>query len=238
MNREAGDTNILAPFTAPSWSAIEGCKLYTCMATTWLLAPICVPCNVDTIQDYERGVRMRLGKRMHDGVLSGGMHLNYPYCDTLLKIDIRERTLDIPAQSIITKEGLPIVVDGVVYFKVLMADRDCYSTSGILLIYDMGRLYLYQSSVRHPIKQDVKKVEVAHLPRRGQALSPFIAHGSIDEHRDQLLRLTAVGPEAWHVRQVVVRGCPPHHRMSATHHNDVPNPIPWQLVGENRLCAR
>jgi len=73
------------------------------------------------IKDYERGVLLRHGRQVHAGTIAGGMHYLIPNVDKVLKIDIREKILDIPRQDVVTKEGLSINVDGVVRYKVFDA---------------------------------------------------------------------------------------------------------------------
>ena len=52
------------------------------------------------------------------------MHLILPMgVDEILKLDIREQIIDIPAQSIITAEGMSIRVDGVVYYRINAAEK-------------------------------------------------------------------------------------------------------------------
>lgn len=46
-----------------------------------------------------------------------------PSIDRLLRIDARETIIDIPAQSVVTREGTNLFVDGVVYFKVFDANK-------------------------------------------------------------------------------------------------------------------
>lgn len=66
---------------------------------------------------------MRLGKKTHPGTLSGGLHVLVPCVDSLLQIDTRETLLDVPQQNAVTREGLSLKVDAVVYYKVFDASR-------------------------------------------------------------------------------------------------------------------
>jgi regulator of protease activity HflC (stomatin/prohibitin superfamily) len=86
-----------------------------------LLTLPCFCTNCMVIQDYERGVKLRHGRQIHAGTIAGGMHYLIPNVDKVLKIDVREKALDIPKQTVVTKEGLGITVDGVVRYKVFDA---------------------------------------------------------------------------------------------------------------------
>lgn len=110
-------------FTPPTFDTTEQCVICFGRSLLCVLCPICCPCAVETIYDYERGVMLRVGKQLHEGTLSGGLHIVIPCVDTLLKIDTRERLLDIPKQCVVTREGLSLRVDAVVYYKVFDATR-------------------------------------------------------------------------------------------------------------------
>jgi len=77
---------------------------------------IILPQAVKITREYERGVIFRLGRFV--GVRGPGLFLIIPLIETMVKIDLRIITLDIPAQEVITKDNIPITVDAVLYFKV------------------------------------------------------------------------------------------------------------------------
>lgn len=59
----------------------------------------------------------RLGK--FNKTLNGGFHLIFPVLDQVRsKMTVREELIDIPRQSVITKDNVNIAVDGIVYIKV------------------------------------------------------------------------------------------------------------------------
>jgi len=99
------------------YSCAESC----CSCISRMLFPCCCCGNIVQLMEYERGVLLRYGKKSHKGVLKGGMHFLLPYVETMMKISIQEERLDIRKQSVITKEGFSLVVDGMVYFKVVDA---------------------------------------------------------------------------------------------------------------------
>jgi regulator of protease activity HflC (stomatin/prohibitin superfamily) len=53
-----------------------------------------------------------------------------PLIQKVKQVDIREKLIDIPAQEVITKDNGTVVVDGVVYYKIVDAEK------AILNIYD------------------------------------------------------------------------------------------------------
>lgn len=85
-----------------------------------------------TLNQFDRGVKLRVGKKLHPGTLKGGMHCLLPCgVDELLSIDTREKIMDIPRQNVVTKEGLALKVDAVVYYKVFNASRALLSIQDV-----------------------------------------------------------------------------------------------------------
>ncbi|MEM4390368.1 MAG: SPFH domain-containing protein [Candidatus Diapherotrites archaeon] len=68
------------------------------------------------LMDYERAVIFRFGKL--NRVSGPGWALIFPPIESFRKVDLRVKTIDIPAQNVVTKDGIEIAVDGVVYLKV------------------------------------------------------------------------------------------------------------------------
>ena len=61
------------------------------------------------------------------GVLTPGLNFINPiFCSIAFKIDIREEVLDLPQQSIITKDNATVIVDAVVFYKVMDPYKACY----------------------------------------------------------------------------------------------------------------
>ena len=73
------------------------------------------------IKQYQRAVKFRLGKYV--GTLQPGLRWIIPFIDQITKIDIRVITTDIPAQEVITKDNVPMKVNGVVFFKVVNSEK-------------------------------------------------------------------------------------------------------------------
>src|SRR5437868_10335988 len=70
----------------------------------------------------------RLGK--FSGTLNAGFHLLVPFMDTVrYKHSLKEIAIDVPEQFCITKDNVQVAVDGILYFKVLNAERASYGIS-------------------------------------------------------------------------------------------------------------
>jgi len=72
--------------------------------------------GIRIVNQWETGVRFRLGK-LKD-TLQPGLRIIIPIIDSVRKVDMRIVTIDIPGQQVITKDNVPVKINGVVYFKV------------------------------------------------------------------------------------------------------------------------
>ena len=77
--------------------------------------------GIRVIDQYDRGVKFRFGKFI--GVLEPGFRWIIPIVERIEIVDIRVITADVPSQEVMTQDNVPIKVNGVVFFKVLMADQ-------------------------------------------------------------------------------------------------------------------
>ena len=72
---------------------------------------------VQIVKEYERVVIFRLGRL--SGVKGPGLFFIIPVIDTVVKVDLRVVTIDVPKQVVITKDNVTVAVDAVVYYKVI-----------------------------------------------------------------------------------------------------------------------
>lgn len=76
--------------------------------------------SIVIVNQYERGIVLTLGTYSY--TLGPGLKLVFPILQRVIKVDIRINTIDIPQQSIITKDNVSVGVNGVVYFQVVKAE--------------------------------------------------------------------------------------------------------------------
>jgi len=77
--------------------------------------------GLKVVKQYQRAVKFRLGKYV--GTLKPGLRWIVPIIDKITKVDIRVIATDIPAQEVITKDNVPMKVNGVVFFKVVNSEK-------------------------------------------------------------------------------------------------------------------
>ena len=88
----------------------------------------------------------RLGR--FSGVLEAGMHILIPFMDVVrYRHLLKEQAMDIPEQVCITKDNVQVAVDGVLYLRVLDAERASYGISN----YNFAITQLAQTTLRSEI---------------------------------------------------------------------------------------
>lgn len=88
-----------------------------CLPVVFIGVIVLIPIVVRVIYQYEKGIMFRLGK--FAGTREPGVTIVIPILEELRKVDMRILTLDIPKQSVMTKDNVPVSVNGVLYFKVV-----------------------------------------------------------------------------------------------------------------------
>jgi regulator of protease activity HflC (stomatin/prohibitin superfamily) len=84
-----------------------------------IIAIIVLLSAIRIINQWESGVRFRLGR--YRDTLQPGLRFIIPILDSVRRLDMRIITIDIPRQQVITKDNVPVAINGVVYFKVVDA---------------------------------------------------------------------------------------------------------------------
>lgn len=75
--------------------------------------------SIRIIQQYQTAIVFTLGR--YTRTLNPGFNLIVPLIEWTTTVDMRVLTRDIPKQQVITKDNVPVTINGVVYFKVLAA---------------------------------------------------------------------------------------------------------------------
>jgi regulator of protease activity HflC (stomatin/prohibitin superfamily) len=81
-----------------------------------LVADIIISSGIQLAAQWERGVVFRLGQ--FHGMKGPGLFFIVPLIDQVKLVDTRIRAMDIPAQQMITKDNVPVKINGVIFFKV------------------------------------------------------------------------------------------------------------------------
>ncbi|GEM_PF-73922 len=68
------------------------------------------------LKEYERAIVFTLGKAT--SVRGPGWTVIFPPLQSITRVDTRTRVLDVPPQSVVTNDGVEVVIDAVIYMKV------------------------------------------------------------------------------------------------------------------------
>jgi regulator of protease activity HflC (stomatin/prohibitin superfamily) len=81
-----------------------------------ILTGILIASSVRIAAEWERGLVFRLGK--YHNQRGPGLFAVVPFVDSVKKVDTRIRTLEIPHRQAITKDNVPLRIDGVIFMRV------------------------------------------------------------------------------------------------------------------------
>ena len=81
---------------------------------------------VYTLRPFERGIREKLGK--YEGFVMPGLGFQIPFVHITRIRDIREHTMDIHPQPVITKDNVEIQVDGIMWVRPTMDEESIKRT--------------------------------------------------------------------------------------------------------------
>jgi regulator of protease activity HflC (stomatin/prohibitin superfamily) len=68
------------------------------------------------VAQYEKGMVMRLGK--YRSTVESGLTFLVPVIEDLIKVDMRERVINVEPQKVITKDNVSVTVDAVIYYRI------------------------------------------------------------------------------------------------------------------------
>ncbi len=77
--------------------------------------------SIRQINEYQRGVKFRLGRYI--GVMAPGWRLVIPIIESMQRVDIRVKAVDVPDQEAITKDNISTQINAVIYYKVNEASK-------------------------------------------------------------------------------------------------------------------
>ncbi len=77
--------------------------------------------SIRQINEYQRGVKFQLGR--YKTTLVPGWRLVIPIFQTMTKVDIRVKAVDVPDQEAITKDNISARINAVLYYKVVDAKK-------------------------------------------------------------------------------------------------------------------
>lgn len=72
--------------------------------------------SIRQVNQYQRGVKFQLGKFVK--MVDPGWRLVFPIIQSMIKVDIRTKAVDVPYQEAITKDNVSTKINAVIYYRV------------------------------------------------------------------------------------------------------------------------
>jgi regulator of protease activity HflC (stomatin/prohibitin superfamily) len=152
------------------------------VVTLAVIAGVLAAASIRVLREYERAVVFRLGRLL--GQKGPGLVLLIPAIDRMVRVDLRTVVLDIPPQSVITRDNVPAKVNAVVYFRVVDATRSTISVERFL----KATSQIAQTTLRSVLG----KAELDTLLAEREKLNEAIQQ-TVDEHTEPWgIKVTAV----------------------------------------------
>ncbi|MBU1119263.1 slipin family protein [Patescibacteria group bacterium] len=77
--------------------------------------------SIRQINQYQRGVKFTLGK--YSKTAEPGWRLVIPIFQSMRRIDMRTKAVDVPLQESVTKDNISVKINAVIYYKVISAEK-------------------------------------------------------------------------------------------------------------------
>lgn len=166
---------------------------------------------INILREYERGVVFFLGR--YQKVKGPGMIIIIPPIQQMVRVDLRTRVLDVPAQDVISRDNVSVKVNAVVYYRVMEPENaiiqvEQYQAATSQLAQTTLRSVLGQHdldemlSERDKLNSDIQQILDKHTDAWGIKVSNVeIKHVDLDE---SMIRAIARQAEAERWRRAKV----------------------------------
>ncbi len=81
------------------------------------IALIALARSARVVAQFEKGLIMRLGR--YRATADSGLTFLVPVIEDMVKVDMRERVINVEPQKVITKDNVLVTVDAVIYYRII-----------------------------------------------------------------------------------------------------------------------
>lgn len=89
-------------------------------SVVWVVAALRIA-SIRQVNQYERGVRFTFGR--FAGIAEPGWRLVIPVIQSMRKVDMRTKAVEVPHQDAITKDNVSCKINAVIYYRIVDAGR-------------------------------------------------------------------------------------------------------------------
>src|ERR1700740_2408499 len=82
-----------------------------------LITLVALARSARVVAQYEKGLVMRLGR--YRATADSGLTFLVPMIEDMVKVDMRERVINVEPQKVITKDNVSVTVDAVIYYRII-----------------------------------------------------------------------------------------------------------------------
>lgn len=97
------------------------------------------------VNEYERGIRFTMGR--YSSIANPGWRVVIPVFQSMTKVDLRLKALDVPAQDAITKDNISAKINAVIYYKIADPAKAVIQVQNV----NYAVLQLAQTSMRNVV---------------------------------------------------------------------------------------
>src|SRR5215470_3769239 len=81
------------------------------------IALVALARSARVVAQYEKGLVLRLGR--YRSAADSGLTFLVPVIEDMVKVDMRERVINVEPQKVITKDNVSVTVDAVIYYRII-----------------------------------------------------------------------------------------------------------------------
>ncbi|MFC1721918.1 slipin family protein [Patescibacteria group bacterium] len=129
--------------------------------------------TIRQITQYQRGVKFTLGK--YTGTLSPGWRIIIPIFQSMKKVDMRVKAVDVPYQESMTRDNIPVKINAVIYYKVVSSEKAVLEVENFF--------YAVSQLAQTTMRNVVGEVDLDELLSQRQTISEKIK-GIVDKATD------------------------------------------------------
>jgi regulator of protease activity HflC (stomatin/prohibitin superfamily) len=127
---------------------------------------------IKIMAEYQRIVIFRLGRLL--GIKGPGLVFVIPIIDSIIKLDLRTRVIDVPKQRVITEDNVTVDVDAVVYFRITDPQKAVVEVQR----YDVATSLLAQTTLRDVLGQKSLDELLSKREELNKSLQSIIDQGT------------------------------------------------------------